>query len=178
MNSLIIIMIQIGTVFDIYCPQSSQIGYISGTALNELSFARGTNAAAVEESRLMLLLLLLLLLLLGKTFMAYIEETTKSWWFQNFALYDEVVIVSTKIVVGIQDVVIIAHGSVWRTVYCQHQQCCHYCSWKLVVFFSLCNKCIHTAAVTVVETFIICLTFVPCLTHNLMIRMTCILLVC
>ena len=35
MKSLIITMIQIGTVFDIYCPQSSQIGYIfPGTALN------------------------------------------------------------------------------------------------------------------------------------------------
>ena len=46
-----------------------------GTALNELSFPRGTDAAAVEESRV---LLLLLLLLLGMTFMAYMEETMKS----------------------------------------------------------------------------------------------------
>ena len=31
--------------------------------------------------------------------------------------------------------------------------------------FSLCNKCIHTAAVTAVETFIICLTFACRLTY-------------
>ena len=35
-----------------------------------------------------------------------------------------------------------------------------------------------TAAVTAVETFIICLMFVRRLTYNLMIRMRCILLVC
>ena len=47
---------------------------------------------------------------------------------------NEVIVVSTKIVVSIQDVVIIAHGSVWRTVYCQHQRRRHYRSWKRVVF--------------------------------------------
>ena len=45
MKSLIIV-IQIGTV-DTCCPQSSQIGHISGTNLNELSFSRVTDAAAV-----------------------------------------------------------------------------------------------------------------------------------
>ena len=60
------IMIQTGTV-DTYCPQSSQIGHISGTILNGLSFSRCTDANVVEES-----LVLLLLLLLEKTFMAYL----------------------------------------------------------------------------------------------------------
>ena len=61
-------------------------------------------------------------------------------------------------IVSIKGVVIIAHGSVWR--------------------FSLCNKYIHTATVTAVETFIIYPTFVRCLIYNLMIRMTYILRVC
>ena len=41
---------------------SSRFSNFLGTVLNELSFPRGTDAAAVEESRVMLLLLLLLLL--------------------------------------------------------------------------------------------------------------------
>ena len=51
--------------------------WICFRGLDELSFfSRSTDAAAVEESRVMLVLLVLLLL--GKTFMAYLEETTKS----------------------------------------------------------------------------------------------------
>ena len=68
-----IIMIQIGTVLDrfkqglcwIYIVfKVLKLVIFPGTALNELSFPRGTDAAAVEESRVMLLLLLLLLSLL------------------------------------------------------------------------------------------------------------------
>ena len=81
-----IIMIQMGTVLDrfkqglcwIYIVfKVLKLVIFPGTALNELSFPRGTD-------------------------------------------------VSTKIVVNIQDVVIIAHGSVWRIVYCQLQRRRHY----------------------------------------------------
>ena len=59
-----IIMIQIGTVLNIYIVlKILKLNIFPGTAWNELIFPRGTDAATVEESRLMLLLLL------GKTFM-------------------------------------------------------------------------------------------------------------
>ena len=37
-DCVLIIIIQTVTVLDTYCPQSPQVGHISGTTLNELSF--------------------------------------------------------------------------------------------------------------------------------------------
>ena len=167
-------MIQIGTMLDIYCPQSSQIGHISGDCFEWIEFSKSTcfpsrclywccckyvydtltwtvfgiSGSESVDKRISQLMIVVINLLMNNC--RWMINWLICWWI--------------PMMINLND-----NGD-WFTN-------------KIIIIASMIdnNNRSDCSAVTAVETFMICLkclTFVRCLTYNLMIRMTCILLVC